>query len=128
MYVHISISHIHFVHREPYSHVMRAFVLVVNTHLWTIVEKHKGSTDARVVTITISLKLMIMEQVNLYITRWHKGNLSGASRNRDDLHKPVIRTQCYQATCKTSYQLLLTENETIKQHDLSVRGKKTKTL
>lgn len=59
-----------------------------------------------------------------YGTSWHKGNLSGVSTNRDYLHKPVIRTQCQQATCKTSYQLLRTENETIKQHDLSVRGKK----
>lgn len=65
--MHRSIGHIHFIHREPHSHVMTASVVILNTHLWTTVEKHKGRTD-RVVTITISLKLMIMEQVNLYIT------------------------------------------------------------
>lgn len=75
-----------------------------------------------------------MEQVNLYITTIFlfkqdslaQGNLSGVKRKWDYLHKPVIRTQCLQATCKTSFQLLLTENETIKQHDLSVTKKKKK--
>lgn len=53
--------------------------------LWTIVEKLKGSTDLWVVTITIYLTLMTMEQVNLYITTVFllkqdslaQGNLSG---------------------------------------------------
>lgn len=48
-------------------------------------EKLKGSTDLWVVTITIYLTLMIMEQVNLYITTiillkqdsLAQGNLSG---------------------------------------------------
>lgn len=76
---------------------------------------------------------MIMEQVNLYITTISlikqellaRGNLNGVSRKWDYLHKPVIRTQCLQATCKTSFQLLFTENDTIEQHNLSVTNIKS---
>lgn len=66
MDLHISISRVRLIHKEPHSRVIRAFVVKICS--WAMVEKLKGSTDLWVVTITIYLTLMIMEQANLYIT------------------------------------------------------------